>query len=146
MKENMDAIDSAIGYMDAYGSRMHSETAEKAKEQYKQMKESAQKTLTDLKNAEMNFDRLLKHLEKIAEHLDIEYMDGDFPINEVLQKYDDLLESNRDWEQSFDMYDACMRRALKAWQKEHPGCDYWPDGAANIAWFVDFVQRNMEKE
>jgi len=39
-----------------------------------------------LKNAEDNRDRFQEHLDKIAYTLDIDWWDGDFPIDEVLEK------------------------------------------------------------
>ena len=51
--------------------------------------EDAWQMLDDLYNEEKNFERLLAHLEKIASALDIEYMDGDFPIGEVLRKLEE---------------------------------------------------------
>ncbi len=43
-------------------------------------------TKKDFQILKENFERLLKHLEKIAKAMDIEYMDGDFPIEDVLEK------------------------------------------------------------
>ena len=45
-----------------------------------------------LKNAEDNRDRFLEHLEKIAFYLEIDWWDGDFPIDEVLEKIKARLE------------------------------------------------------
>lgn len=34
-------------------------------------------------------------------------------------------------------FEACLDRALKLWQAAHPGADFWPDGAENLAWVFD---------
>ena len=57
-----------------------------------QMKDSAEENdlLKKLKNAEDNRDRFQEHLDKIAFTLDIDWWDGDFPIEEVISKIKSL--------------------------------------------------------
>jgi hypothetical protein len=44
-------------------------------------------------------------------------------------------------EQRNALFDKCMHRALKIWQERHPEAHYWPDGADNIAWVIDEIER-----
>ena len=35
------------------------------------------------------------------------------------------------------LFSDCLSRALQMWQALHPGEEYWPDGAVNLAWVFD---------
>lgn len=40
-----------------------------------------------------------------------------------------------------ELFEDCLHRALERWQMVYPGKEFWPDGAANLAWvFVQLTQ------
>jgi hypothetical protein len=40
-----------------------------------------------------------------------------------------------------DLFSRCLHRALQLWKQQHPGANHWPDGADNIVWLLDEVER-----
>jgi uncharacterized small protein (DUF1192 family) len=47
----------------------------------------------------------------------------------------------REEEQRNALFEKCLHRALKLWQERHPEANHWPDGADNIAWLIDEIER-----
>ena len=58
-------------------------------------------------------------------------------VEDYEEEVETLKRENDEWEESFKLYDAALRRGTKIWKDAHPEVDYYPDTAKMMAWFVD---------
>jgi hypothetical protein len=40
-----------------------------------------------------------------------------------------------------ELFEKCFERALKMWQKENPEAEFWLDGAKNLKWIFDRLEK-----
>ena len=65
-----------------------------------------------------------------------------FPRDELVQ----VLPSSGDLDKEFDLRWAADMRAIKLWQKAHPGSDLiWPDHTDLVLWLMDQIDMTTHK-